>query len=90
VPEENVNPLCEARSMKQTSVQVDLTMIDGNGDFSCPKCGITISPDDSSEEKYSVLETKVNRNGLEEVVILCNNCGSHIHLTGFSLLHDMA
>jgi predicted RNA-binding Zn-ribbon protein involved in translation (DUF1610 family) len=90
VAKENVSPPQKARSMKQASVHLYLTKIDGNGDFSCPKCGITISPDDSSEEKYSVLETKVNRKGLEEVVILCNNCGSHIHLTGFSLLHDMA
>ena len=75
--------------MKQTH-RVDLTKIDGNGDFSCPQCGIVISPDDSTEEKYSVLEPKVNRNGLEEVVILCNSCGSHIHLTGFSLLQEIA
>ena len=77
--------------MKQTNVhRLDLTEIDGNGDFLCPRCGIVISPDDSSEEHYSVLEPKVNGNGLEEVVILCNSCGCHIHLTGFSLLQDIA
>jgi len=75
--------------MKQTH-RVDLTKIDGNGDFSCPQCGIVISPEDSSEEKYSVLEPKVKGNGLEEVVILCNGCGSHIHLIGFSLLQEIA
>jgi len=45
-------------------------------------------PDDSTEEKYSVLESKVNRKGLEKVVIVCNSCGSPIHLTGFSLLQE--
>ena len=70
--------------------KVDLAKIDGNGDFPCPQCGILISPDDPTEEKYSVLEPKVNGNGLEEAVILCNNCGSHIHLTGFSLLQEIA
>jgi len=70
--------------------RVDLTQIDGDGDFSCPQCGIVISPDDSTEEKYSVLEPKVNKNGLKEVVIHCKNCGSHIHLTGFSLLQEIA
>jgi len=75
--------------MKQTR-RVDLTKIDGNGDFSCPQCGIVISPEDSTDEKYSVLEPKVKNNGLEEVVILCNSCGSHIHLTGFSLLQEIA
>jgi hypothetical protein len=75
--------------MRQTH-RVDLTKIDGKGDFSCPQCGIVISPEDSTEEKYSVLEPKVKGNGLEEVVILCNGCGSHIHLTGFSLLQEIA
>jgi predicted RNA-binding Zn-ribbon protein involved in translation (DUF1610 family) len=75
--------------MKQTH-RVDLTKIDGDGDFSCPQCGIVISPEDSTQEKYSILEPKVNKNGLEEVVILCKSCGSHIHLTGFSLLQEIA
>ena len=75
--------------MKQNH-RVDLTKIDGNGDIPCPECGIVISPEDSTEEKYSVLEPKVKNNGLEEVVILCNSCGSHIHLTGFSLLQEIA
>ena len=75
--------------MKQTKVlRIDLTKIEGDGDFPCPRCGIMISPDDSTEEKYSVLESKVNRKGLEEVVIVCNSCGSPIHLTGFSLLQE--
>lgn len=77
--------------MKQRRVyRVDLTKIDGNGDLSCPQCGIVISPDDATEEKYTVLEPKINSMGLEEVVILCNGCGSRIHLTGFSLLQEIA
>lgn len=76
--------------MKQVDVHVDLTQIEGDGDFPCPGCGAVISPDDSSEEQYSVLESRANRKGLEEVVILCNSCGSHIHLTGFSLLQEIA
>jgi hypothetical protein len=73
--------------MKRIHVyKLDLTKIDGNGDFSCPRCGRTISPDDNTEEAYSILETKVSSHGLEELVIRCNTCSSHIHLTGFSLL----
>jgi hypothetical protein len=75
--------------MKQKH-RLDLTKIDGEGDFSCPQCGIVISPEDSTEEKYSILEPKVNSDGLEEVEILCNSCGSHIHLTGFSFLQEIA
>jgi hypothetical protein len=70
--------------VKQSSVyEVDLTQIQGEGDFPCPKCGITISPDDETETVYTILETKVKREFLEELVILCNSCGSKIRLVGF-------
>ncbi|MCW4044344.1 MAG: hypothetical protein NWE94_02355 [Candidatus Bathyarchaeota archaeon] len=73
---------------KQTYV-LDLTRINGNGDFACPRCGATISPDDCTEETYSVTEAKVSSQGLEELVICCNKCTSHLHLTGFSLLQNL-
>ncbi len=77
--------------MKQAyAYTVDLTKIDGKGDFSCPKCGTVISPDDTTEETYSLVEPKVNNHGLEELVICCNNCSSQIHLTGFSLLEKLS
>ena len=77
--------------MKTANVhRLDLTKIDGDGDFPCPRCGIMISPEDSTEKKYSLLEPKIKCGGLEEVVILCNSCGSHIHLTGFSLLQEIS
>jgi DNA-directed RNA polymerase subunit RPC12/RpoP len=69
--------------------KIDLTKIEGNGDFACPRCGTKISPDDETEAIYSILGSKVNSNGLEEVMIRCNKCSSHIHLTGFSLLQEM-
>lgn len=73
--------------MKQLSVyNLDLTKLEGKGDFACPRCGILISPDDETEEIYSVLEAKVSDNLLEEIMVLCNICGSKIVLTGFSLL----
>ncbi len=77
--------------MKQTcAYSVDLTKIQGKGDVSCPVCGTLISPDDTNEETYSIIEPKVNDNGLEEIVICCNSCGSQIHLTGFSLLEELS
>jgi hypothetical protein len=42
------------------------------------------------EEVYSILKPKVNSQGLEELVIQCNKCGIHIHLTGFSLLQKLS
>jgi hypothetical protein len=66
--------------------ELDLTKIDGNGDFPCPKCGITISPEDESEDVYIILEEKVNGEALEELTIQCNKCGCQIRLTGFPAL----
>jgi transcription initiation factor IIE alpha subunit len=76
--------------MKQTQMYVlDLNKMEGNGAFSCPGCGNVISPDDCNEEVYSIIEPKVSKDGLEELVIRCGKCGSQLHLTGFSLLQDV-
>ena len=70
--------------MKQPLVyEVDLTKIQGDGDFPCPNCGVIISPEDETEDVYRILETKVKGETLEELVIQCNNCGSKIRLIGF-------
>jgi uncharacterized membrane protein len=76
----------EEFEMKQSNPQVftlDLSRIDGKGDFPCPCCGVSISPDDESDNIYSIVDTKVNGDTLEELVIVCNKCGSKIRLTGF-------
>lgn len=76
--------------MNQITVHVlDLTKIEGKGDFSCPKCKAKISPDDTTERIYSVLEPKVRKNALQELVIRCNKCKSQIYLTGFVLLNQL-
>jgi RNase P subunit RPR2 len=75
--------------MKKTSMKreaeytVDLTRIDGDGAFPCPKCGSLISPDDETESTYHIVETKVKKDELEELILTCNSCGSTIRLTGF-------
>jgi predicted nucleic-acid-binding Zn-ribbon protein len=62
---------------------VDLTQIDGDGSFPCPKCGAVISPEDESEATYRIINTKVINDQLVELVVQCNSCGSTIRLTGF-------
>jgi len=62
---------------------VDLTEIEGDGSFPCPKCGIIISPEDETEEFYKILDTKVVDDQLVELVVECRNCGTVIILTGF-------
>ena len=70
--------------MKQSQVyRIDLTKIEGDGDFPCPSCGAIISPDDETEDVYVILETKLKDEALQELVIQCNRCRSKIHLSGF-------
>jgi predicted RNA-binding Zn-ribbon protein involved in translation (DUF1610 family) len=77
----------KGKNPKQMLVtEMDLTKIDGNGDFLCPTCGVTISPEDESEDVYVILEEKVTDDVLEEMVIQCNKCSCRIRLTGFSAL----
>jgi predicted RNA-binding Zn-ribbon protein involved in translation (DUF1610 family) len=68
---------------KDVAYTVDLTKIDGDGAFPCPKCGAMISPDDESDEHYHIVETKVERDELTELVLTCNKCGTLIKLVGF-------
>ncbi len=61
---------------------VDLTKAEGRGEIRCPKCGIEISPDDETEDAYSILEAVMNKGSLEKIALQCNKCGIQILLTG--------
>ena len=65
--------------------QVNLTELQGEGDFPCPGCGVVISPEDETEDIYIILDTKVSGDDLEELVIQCNHCKSTIRLVGFNI-----
>jgi predicted RNA-binding Zn-ribbon protein involved in translation (DUF1610 family) len=73
------------KSMSKKSViqTIDLTQIDGDGSFPCPKCGTVISPEDETEEVYKIVDTKIVNDELVELVIMCGECKSNIKLTGF-------
>lgn len=73
---------------KEAAYTVDLTKIDGDGAFSCPKCGTVISPDDASDETYQVVNTRVEKDQLAELILTCKKCGSAIRLTGFLSLSE--
>jgi len=68
---------------KGETYTIDLTKIDGDGAFPCPKCGVIISPDDETEEVYQIVETKVKGDDLAELILKCKKCGSTIRLVGF-------
>lgn len=74
------------KNMKQTNPQIftiDLATIDGDGDFPCPNCGVMISPEDETESVYTIVDTRVNGESLEELTIQCNRCRTKIRLVGF-------
>jgi predicted RNA-binding Zn-ribbon protein involved in translation (DUF1610 family) len=64
-------------------VEIDLTKIDGDGAFQCPKCGTIISPDDESDNNYEIVDTKVKKDELAELVVRCKKCRTTMKLTGF-------
>jgi ribosomal protein S27AE len=66
---------------KDSAYEVDKTSIKDDESFSCPKCGMIISPDDESEENYQIVDTKVVNDELAELVIVCGKCKSTIKLT---------
>ena len=68
---------------KSVNYTIDLTKIEGDGCFPCPKCGTVISPEDESEEFYKIVDTKVINGELVELVIVCGKCGCGTKLTGF-------
>jgi len=63
--------------------EINLTKIDGDGAFPCPKCKTIISPDDETEDVYTIVETKVKNDELVGLILQCNKCGSKIKLAGF-------
>ena len=58
----------KATLKKAVRYTVDLTKIDGDGTFQCPKCGTVISPDDESEDTYQIVDTRVKGDELAELV----------------------
>ncbi len=68
---------------KDSAYTINLAIIEGDGSFPCPECGMVISPEDESEENYRIVDTKVAKDKLAELVIVCGKCRSTIKLTGF-------
>ncbi len=79
----DVCKMMKKETVKKNMQTIDLTKIDGDGAFPCPKCGTMISPDDATDETYRIVDTKVKNDDLEELILECNNCGMVIRLVGF-------
>ncbi len=67
---------------------IDLTKIEGDGSINCPGCGVEISPDDTSDKVYTVLEPELKNDSLADIVLQCSKCLSKIKLVGFGNLSN--
>ncbi|MCS7120471.1 MAG: hypothetical protein RMJ07_03640 [Nitrososphaerota archaeon] len=66
---------------------IDLTKIEGQGEFPCPCCGSIISPDDETEEAYTITDVETREDGsILTLSLQCNKCRSTILLKGFEVL----
>ena len=76
--------------MRKKTFRVDITKMVGGADIQCPRCNNLISPDDQSEEAYSIVDTIMGEEDDEliRVVIRCNRCESIISLEGFEALSE--
>jgi hypothetical protein len=72
------------KEIEKQGYLIDLTQVEGDGSFKCPKCGLSISPEDETEDNYQIVDTKVKNDELVELVITCGKCSSTIRLTGFA------
>jgi len=71
-----------------SAFRINLNDIDGTGDFPCPSCGVTISPDDDSERTYKITNIETYKDGsLKTLTLLCKKCKSTIILEGFEALN---
>jgi hypothetical protein len=74
----------ERQGLKQIQLlTVDVTKIEGNGDFSYPNRTVTISLEDETVGVYSALEAKIRNVSLEELVIASIECVSNVRFLGF-------
>jgi predicted nucleic-acid-binding Zn-ribbon protein len=68
---------------KNYNFVVDLQKIDGDGTFLCPKCRNVISPDDESDNNYTIVDSVMANEGLRFLIVQCKKCNSKIKLVGF-------
>jgi hypothetical protein len=67
---------------------VDVAKIEGLGDFTCSICGSNISPDDTTEDNYKILEIRLVDRFPDEVLLQCNECQNIISVIGFDVLKE--
>jgi hypothetical protein len=67
--------------------EIDLSKIEGEGEFMCPECKEILSPEDPIDATFLVLDFVTSKDDvIEEALIECKKCKSMIRLHGFEML----
>ncbi len=72
-------------SNSKNTFNVNLSEIEGVGDFPCPKCSTVFSPDDLTKDVYTILSLQENDNQSASMVIQCNKCKNIININGLAV-----
>lgn len=80
--------MCRKMMMKKlekrdSAYTISVANSEEDGSFQCPKCKMSISPEDENESNYKIEESKLVNGELSELIITCGKCRSVIKLTGF-------
>lgn len=63
----HLGTLTNLKMKKPKSFTINLSNAEGSGEVACPKCGIKISPDDQTEETYTILKPVMKGENLERI-----------------------
>jgi len=70
---------------KEKEYEVDLRNIEGEGDFPCPVCGDSLSPEDESGKVYEIVDATVIGNELKAIYVVCKGCKAKTKIIGFDV-----
>ncbi len=68
---------------RDSAYTINIATIEEDGSFQCPKCKMSISPEDETEDNYRIEDTKLVNGELSELTITWGKCKSVIKLIGF-------
>ena len=71
------------KTLPSPDYTVDLKKVKDESEFPCPRCKALISPDDSSDQNYLILDTEMKHDDLSALLIECRRCNAVIRLEGF-------
>jgi len=73
----------ESKTRIRVDHTIDLIKLRTSGNFPCPECNTTITPEDDMDESYEILDAKTSGKQIKHIIIKCNSCQNNIKIVGF-------